>query len=66
MACARISAPFRNAIKGVASAQTSAPFRNAIKDPVYKKCVHICRFIIPRAVAVPAVSLRARKNELGD
>ena len=41
---------FRNASKGVACVQTSVPFRNAIKVPVYKKCVHLCRFVIPSAM----------------
>ena len=28
-----------------------------LKDPVYKKCVHLCKFILPSAVAVLVVSM---------
>ena len=49
-----------------------------LKVPVYKKCVHLRKFVVPSAVAVLAVSLsrrqdghaktvmRVRKKELGD
>ena len=33
-----------------------------LKDPVYKKCVHLRKFVIPNAVAALAVSLSRRQN----
>ena len=58
---AQTSVPLRNAIKSVACGQTSVPFRT--KDPVAKSCVHLCKFIIPSAVAVLVVSLLQRQND---
>ena len=34
-----------------------------LKDPVYKKCVHLRKFIVPSAVAALAVSLLQRQND---
>ena len=47
----------------MACAQTSVPFRNAIKSSVYKKCVHVRKFVIPSAVAALAVSLSKNCDE---
>ena len=53
-------------------------FRNAtchalgmqLEVPIYKKCVHLCTFIVPSAVAALAVSLSKNcdesEEELGD
>ena len=55
---------FRNASKGVVCAQTSVPFRNVVlKVPVYKKCVHVRKFVVPVAVAALAVSLSKNCDE---
>ena len=55
---------FRNASKGVACAQTSVLFRNVVlKVPVYKKCVHVRKFVVPGAVAALAVSLSKNCDE---
>ena len=57
---------FRNASKGVACVQTFVPFRNAIKVPVYKKCVHLCRFVIPSAMVSLSKNCDKSEEELGD
>ena len=37
-------------------------FRKVIKDPVYKKCAHLCKFIVHSAIATLAASLSQHQN----
>ena len=60
---------FRNGICHTSGMQARVwcgwgPFRNVVlKVPVYKKCVHVRKFVVPGAVAALAVSLSKNCDE---
>ena len=56
------SVPLKNAIKGVACVKTSVLLGMQLKILSTKSCVHLCKFIVPSALAPLAVSLSRCQN----